>query len=553
MKLYALLSQLFRNSHHIGVVGWAKALFAPCPPAAPPVGTALSAPLPTLQTTHRFHAIVGRAVAAGLGLSLLSYAPMSMAGEKLNFVVDLVNEPSSLDPQMQWNPDSYHVYRNIFDNLVTRDNAGKIIPQIATSWKGVSDTEIVFTLRDDVHFHDGAPLTAADVAYSVNRIIDPKLASPQISQFNRIATAAVSGDREVTLTLKRPFPALLAALTNLSIVPAHVVEKVGNAAFNLAPVGSGPYKFVKWDKGVAVTLARNNDYWGAKGAFETAVFRAVPDASTRLADIEAGVVDVARNLTSDQAGQLQSSQNAKALPVLTERLAYIRINPTRPPFDNAQLRQALAHAIDKDGITAGLLAGLGKPLGQMVTPAHFGWSKAIQAPPFDPDQARALIAKAGRPPKFQLTIGAFFDQRVAEAVLQELRDVGFDVEIAQVDTPTFLQLIQKGPADGPTLAISTSSCACQDADGALYSLFHSGSNWTIVATPQIDALLDEAGSSSIEQKRLADYEKIGQFIATEIPTVPLYQMVAIYGAAKKLNFQPTPNESFFLNRMSWAD
>jgi peptide/nickel transport system substrate-binding protein len=493
------------------------------------------------------------AVGASLGLSLLSFAPMSMAGEKQQFVVDLVNEPSSLDPQMQWNPDSYHVYRNIFDNLVTRDNAGRIVPQIATSWKDVSDTQIAFTLRDDVHFHDGTPLAAEDVAYSVNRIIAPQLASPQFSQFNKIAKAAVTGDHEVTLTLKKPYPALLAALTNLSIVPEHIVEKVGNAAFNLGPVGSGPYRFVKWDKGVSVTLARNNDYWGAKGPFETAVFRAVPDASTRLADIQAGVVDAARALTSDQANQLQSSQGAKALPVLAERLAYIRINPTKPPFDNPGLRQALAYAIDKDGITQGILGGLGKPIGQMVTPAHFGWSDNIKALPFDPDKAKALISNAGKPPKFQLTIGAFFDQRVAEAVQQELQDVGFDVEIAQVDTPTFLQLIQKGPADGPTLAISTSSCACQDADGALYSLFHSGSSWTIVAKPQIDALLDEAGSSSDQEKRLADYEKIGQFIATDIPTVPLYQMVAIYGAARKLNFQPTPNESFFLNRMSWAD
>ncbi|SCB15936.1 ABC transporter substrate-binding protein [Rhizobium multihospitium] len=490
---------------------------------------------------------------AGIGLSMLSVATAAQAAEKQQVVVDLVNEPSTLDPQLQWNPDSYFVYRNIFDNLVTRDNAGKIVPQIATSWKNVSDTEIAFTLRDDVHFHDGSVLTAGDVAFSVNRIIDPKFASPQRAQFGKIVKAAVTGDHEVTLTLKTSSPALLAALTNLSIVPEHVVEKVGNAAFNLQPVGSGPYSFVKWDKGVSVTLARNDGYWGAKGPFATAVFRAVPDAPTRLADIQSGTVDLARALTSDQAAQLQTYSNAKALPVLTERLAYIRINPNKPPFDKLELRQALASAIDKEGITQGILGGLDKPLAEMVTPAHFGWSDAIKGLPFDPDKAKSLIAAAGRPAKFQLTIGAFFDQRVAQAIQQELQDVGFDVEIANVDTPTFLQLIQKGPADGPTLAISTSSCACQDADGALYSLFHSGSSWTIVAKPEIDALLDEAASSLDEKKRLADYEKVGGFIASEIPTVPLYQMVSIYGAAKNLDFQPTPNESFFLNRLRWQD
>ena len=492
-------------------------------------------------------------LATSIGLGLLAVASPVTAAEKQQFVVDLVNEPSTLDPQLQWNPDSYFVYRNIFDNLVTRDNGGKIAPHIATSWKAVSDTRIVFALRDDVKFHDGSALKAEDVAFSVNRIIDPKFASPQFTQFNKIEKAEATGEHEVTLTLKRPYPALLAALTNLSIVPKKVVEKVGNAAFNLSPVGSGPYTFVKWDKGISVSLARNDAYWAKKGPFASAVFRAVPDASTRLADIQSGTVDFARALTADQAGQLETSQDAKSIPVLTERLAYVRINPNKPPFDKPELRQALAYAIDKDGITQGILGGLDKPIGQMLTPAHFGWSDKVSGLPFDPEKARALVAKVGAPPKFQFTIGAFFDQRVAEAIQQELQDVGFAVEIAKVDTPTFLQLIQKGPADGPTLAISTSSCGCQDADGALSSLFHSGSSWTITSKPEIDALLEEAGSSSSEATRLADYEKVGQFIATEIPTIPLYQMAAIYGANKKLEFTPTPNESFFLNRMTWAD
>lgn len=490
---------------------------------------------------------------AAVGMVLLPSALMTQAAEKPQIVVDLVNEPSTLDPQLQWNPDSYFVYRNIFDNLVTRDNSGKIVPEIAISWKSLSDTKIAFTLRSDVTFHDGTPLTAEDVAFSVNRIIDPKLASPQLSQFAKIAKAEVSGDHEVTLTLKTAYPALLAQLTKLSIVPEHVVQAVGNQAFNLAPVGSGPYKFVKWDRGVSVTLVRNDHYWGTKGPFEQAVFRAVPDASTRLADLQAGVADFARALTSDQAAQLQGSQSVKALPVLTERMAFIRVNPNKPPFDNLKLRQALAYAIDKDGITQGILGGFDKPVAQMMTPAHFGWSDKITGLPYDPGKAKALIAGAGKPPKFQLTIGAFFDQRVAEAVLQELQEVGFDVDITQVDTPTFLQLIQKGPNDAPALAISTNSCACQDADGVLNYLFHSGSTWSITTSPDLDALLDEAGSSSDESRRLADYEKISQFVADQIPAVPLYQMDAIYGASKALNFQPTPNESFFLNRMSWAN
>jgi peptide/nickel transport system substrate-binding protein len=140
-----------------------------------------------------------------------------------------------------------------------------------------------------------------------------------------------------------------------------------------------------------------------------------------------------------------------------------------------------------------------------------------------------------------------------QAIQQELADVGFDASIKLVDTPTFLKLIQQGAQGGPTLAVSRSSCACQDADGALYQLFHSGNPWTIVENKELDGWLDDARATLDSDKRLADYRKVSTFIAKEIPVVPLFQTVAIYGAAKPLQWTPTPNESLFLNRMSWSD
>src|SRR5687767_3784765 len=156
----------------------------------------------------------------GAVLALASALALSAPAEaKDRFVVDLVNEPSTLDPQLQWNPDSYYVYRNIFDNLVTRDDKGQIVPQIATAWKVLSDTQVEFEIRDGVTFHDGSTLTPEDVAYSVGRIIDPKLASPQRGQFDKIVKAEATGPHSVVLTLAGPYPALLAQLVKLSIVP----------------------------------------------------------------------------------------------------------------------------------------------------------------------------------------------------------------------------------------------------------------------------------------------------------------------------------------------
>ena len=229
---------------------------------------------------------VGRwLVAAALGFA----APALASADRL--VVDLAAEPSTLDPQIQWNPDSYYVYRNIFDNLVTRDDKGDIIPQIATSWRSLSNTEILFTLRSDVTFHDGSKLTAEDVAFSIKRITDASFGSPQRGQFDKIVAAVPLSATEVKLVTDGPYPALLAQLVKLSIVPKAVVEKVGNDPFNLKPVGSGPYRFESWQRGVAVTLKRNDDYWGTKGPFPTVLFRAVPDGATRVANLQAGSSD----------------------------------------------------------------------------------------------------------------------------------------------------------------------------------------------------------------------------------------------------------------------
>lgn len=194
-------------------------------------------------------------LAAGL---LLTAAP-AMAGRDL-FVVDTVGSPASLDPHVQWDPDSYFVYRNVFDNLVTRDATGKIVPQIATSWTYESDTVVVLKLRTDVVFHDGSRLTPEDVVFSIKRVTDPAFKSPQLSQYDSIIGAEVTGPDSVKLTTKVAYPVLLAQLTKMSVVPRAVVEKLGNEAFNTAPVGSGPYKLTGFARGVRTELAAMPGY-----------------------------------------------------------------------------------------------------------------------------------------------------------------------------------------------------------------------------------------------------------------------------------------------------
>jgi len=492
----------------------------------------------------------GAAAALLIGLSL-GHA----AEAKDKITIDLVNEPATLDPHLQWNPDSYYVYRNIFDNLLTRNDAGEIVPQIATAWKQLSDAEVEFTIRDDVVFHDGEKLTPDDVVYSIKRITDPDFASPQLGQFNKVVEASVTGPNTMKMVTDGPYPALLAQLVKLSIVPEHVVEKVGKDDFNAHPVGSGPYALEAWNRGVEVVLKRNDAYWGPKGPFETAVFHGVPDAATRVANLQAGTSDLVVTLNADLAQQLESSGQGKVLTVNTERVAYFAMNSAGAPLDNPDLRRAIAHAIDREGIVDGLLGGYPMVVDELVSPARFGWVDGVKGFDYDPEKAAELVKAAGDAAKqeMELATSPVFDQRVVQAIQQMLTEAGLKVSIVSNDMATWLKNQQTSPDAAPMLTFSRWSCACQDADGIMYPLLHSSSAWSRFNDKEIDDLLDAARSELDEGKRRALYGEIHKLVVEKAAIVPLYQAAIIYGGANGLQWQPTSNESLFLNRMGWKD
>ncbi|WP_171230914.1 ABC transporter substrate-binding protein [Ruegeria sp. HKCCA6707] len=476
------------------------------------------------------------------GVALAFFALPAFARD---ITIDLAGEPSSLDPHLQWNPDSYYVYRNVFDNVVTRNNAGEIVPQLATEWEQVSDTELVLTIRDDVTFHDGEPLEPSDVVYSVLRITNPDFASPQLGQFNQIIGAAVVDGNKVKLTTDGPYPALMAQLVKLSVVPEHVVEAVGNEAFNATPLGSGPYTFEEWDRGVSVTLARNDAYWGEAGPFDKAIFRAVPDAATRVADLQAGTADLVVSIDADAGAQLASNPNVKVLSAPTERVGYVGLNLDKPPFNNLEMRKAASLAIDRLGITEGLLQAGEVPMAQMASPAHFGYNPDLPLFEYDPDMAREIVAANADLAQTPATLATapVFDQRIVQAVQQMLNDVGFNVSISMTDMPTYLGIVRSEPAENSELSFGRWSCACQDADGIAYPTLHSDSAWSRVNVPELDELLEKARVSLDPAVRQDAYNKVSQIVRDNYYLLPMYQAAVLYGEPPIWNSSQRPTKA----------
>jgi peptide/nickel transport system substrate-binding protein len=484
-------------------------------------------------------------------LLALSLASPAMA-QKETLTIDVPNDVATMDPHIQSDLDSAAVYRNVFDHLVTRDTSGKFAPQLARAWRYTDDTTLVFDLRTDIGFHDGSKVTAEDVVFSVRRILDPELKSPQRGYYDLITSAEVTGPAQVTLRTRVPYPTLLAQLTHLAIVPKAYVEKMGGTAFNMQPLGTGPYKLREWRRGVQAVLEAADGNWRGAPPFRTAVFRVVPDAATRIADLRAGRADINRQMNADDAQQLTGDRQLQVISVPTERIGYLFLNQLWGPTTDLRVRRAIAMAIDRDTILATLYAGYAKPVNIMLAPISFGYAADIKFPAHDPEKARALIKEANATgAQLVFLTSPFYDRRLVEAIQQMLQEIGLKVEIRSLDNASYLRARQGTPQDAGSMAPGRWSCACQDADGTIFPLFRTGGVWAKYSNPAFDKLVDAARATLDDGKRTALYHDAFAILRDDVPAVPLFQDAAIYGARKELRWQPTPDESFLLMDMKW--
>ncbi|HLJ61699.1 MAG TPA: ABC transporter substrate-binding protein, partial [bacterium] len=411
-------------------------------------------------------------VASSLALAVAFFTPAHPAAGAPSgpaLTIDQGSDAATLDPALQYDPASYDVYRNIFDNLLTRDpGTGRIAAGVAKSWKSLTPTTWEFTLQPGIKFQNGDPLTAADVAFSISRILDPVLKSPQYQNFSAIQSVKVLNPTAVQITTAQPYPALLAQLVNLSIVPANYVKQKGNAEFNAHPVGSGPYEFVTWVKGDTITLRASPSYWRGRPFFDTVRFRAVPEPATQLADLQAGTADLIVSVNPDSVAQIQSNPKLQVLSGPTERVAYLAFNPLgQGPTAKRQVREAIAYALnDREMITA-LLAGQARKLNGLLTPQHAGYDPRLPGFAYDPSKAKALLVEAGYPSGVSLTFTTSpqYDQRIVQAIQGELARVGVQVKLQSYDFATYLHKVQSPQHDWGDIRFGQWSCACLDADG----------------------------------------------------------------------------------------
>lgn len=471
--------------------------------------------------------------------------------------VDLTSDAASLDPGTQYDTSSYSVYGNIFDTLLARDpKTAAVKPFLATSFETLDDTTWEFKLRDGIKFQNGEPFNADAVKFSIERILSPDLKSPQRANYSLVDRVEVVDPLTARIVTSKPFPALPAYLTTHRVVPPKYTEEKGADYLAANPVGTGPYKFVEWAKGDRITLEANPEYWNGTPPAKRVVFRAVPEGSTRIANLVSGRSDLILGVTPDDIERLKGQPGLTVHRTPTERIAYLMmqaLDTFDSPTKNLKVRQAISYAIDRESLLNVLLKGSGKIVNEMLSPQHVGYDPGISPYSYDPKKAKSLLQEAGFGIGLKLAFLTSPTYNVGNLVVQALQEmlgqVGIKIDISSIEWSLYLKKIQT--KDWQDIRFGQWSCSCLDADGVLYPLYDSQSGWSAYSNPQVDAALEEGKSTLDPAKRKEAYAKALRIVRDDNPVLPLWQVEAIYGAKKNIKWQPTVDEQFFIMDMAF--
>lgn len=380
-------------------------------------------------------------------LLLLGLAGVFCWGAELRIAIS--TEPPSLDPTTN----AAAVIRlllqyNLYENLVRIDEAGDIRPMLASSWEVSADgRSYTFHLREGLVFHDGTPCDAEAVRGSFLRAMDPAGNHVHPEYFANIDHIDVLDPKTVRFVLKGPDASFLAllALGDAVIVPAHRDDLYQN------PVGTGPFRFDRWDPGHALRLVRHPGYWDPeRPKVEALVFRFIADPAAQLAALRAGDVDLLVEVTPEIAQALEGDPGFHVLSAPQDLVQVLAINKERPPFGDLRVRQALALAVDRQELIDLVALGYASPVGSHLAPGTPYYADMTWVYAHDPKRARALLAEAGYPQGFRATLtlpaNYAFHVRTGEVLAAQLAEVGIELDLNLVDWPTWLERVY-GQAD----------------------------------------------------------------------------------------------------------
>lgn len=510
-------------------------------------------------------------------LSLMAEA----AAERL--VIGSATEPSAIDPHFSRTGNNQQIAVQLFGRLVDQDQNLQIHPGLAESWEVVDPTTWRITLREGVLFSDGTPLTPEDVIYSMERVTQiPNSPAPFTGMVGGIAGMTVVDDRTIEFKTTAPLPNFMELAGLVYIVKKSAAEGAGVEDFNdgTATIGTGPYRFVEWVPGDHLTFEANEHYWGEKPDYDEVTYRFIANGAARVAALRSGAVDLIDAVPPNDVPSLRGTEGIKVFSIASSRLIYLAVDtgretspfitdtagrPLTPnPLKDARVRNAMSKMINRDLIIDRVLRGSAEASGQQV-PEGMGGHVADLAPvAYDPEGAKALLAEAGYPDGFGLTLHSSNDRvpgdaEVAQAIGQMFARGGLTVNgvvtqpynvyapaATKLEYSVFLFSIGNSTStSGPSLQNLLMTYDRDAGTGA----FNRGR----YSNPEFDALMRDALSEFDEGRRTELLEQATRLAFGESAVIPLYWQSVHWAGRGKVDFIPSRGEDTIATNASIAD
>lgn len=434
----------------------------------------------------------------------------------------------TLDPQFITDVTTFRAVGTMYEALTKQDENGKVGPGLALSWTVSPDKRTwTFKLRPNVFFHDGSPFNAQAVKFTYDRILNPATGSPRRSTLEMVESTAVVDDLTFRLTTKEPFAPLLAQLSAYNVYilsPSHVQKEGAN--FSKTASGTGPFRLQSWQPGEKLVVVRNEKYWGEKARLDSVVFTVVPEDSARTLMLLGGQADVISELPYIMVKKLGNLDAVRVVRKPGYRTIYIGMNLAVPPFNDLRVRQAVAHAINKQALVQGLLNGIGTLGGSLESSVIEGTAKQLQPYAYDPGRARKLLADAGLPngftTDFMVPTGRYnMDRQVGEAIQGQLAAVGIKVNIQSPEFGAYLQALTRGKVP---MFLSGKGSPTGDMDFTQALLNHSAGrmNYFNFKNPDVDRLIQQQRVAVDPKERARLLDELQTRVYQEHPHITLY-------------------------------
>ncbi|HEY7204498.1 MAG TPA: ABC transporter substrate-binding protein [Methylomirabilota bacterium] len=493
----------------------------------------------------------GLAMLVVLGAGLVPPAAAQTKDDTL--VYALQSDVQNWDPPNSVLRESIILGYNVFDHLAARDlKTGQVGPSLALSWKNLDDTTWEVKLRPNVKFHDGTPFGAKDVKATFDRVLNPENKLTARGNHAKIKTIEVVDDLTVRFKTDGPYPLFVERLTAQVMQSEKVIREKGHEWMQENPIGTGPYKLVKWMKKQEHLLVRNDDYWGPKPAFKYVRIRIIPEQATQIAELVSGGVDIIKAVPPDQMDVINKSGQARTVTSPILRTAFIQLDQAgragQNPMQDKRVRQAVNYATDIDGIIKHVLNGLADRTATTVNPMAFGYDPGVKAYKQDLAQAKKLLAEAGFPNG--LEVGFMRTQPIVEpgliqtsdAIVADLAKAGIRVKARMVgESGPFTNLVRDSKAD-PMFEWSWGYYSIFDADAIFYDVMTCNQPYSYYCNKAFDDLVLQGRSTLDPKKRAEIYAKAQRMIHDDAAYLFKWGLRGVWGVSNRVNYEAPRDE-----------